>query len=243
LNQYRIALAGDSYTFGEGVTRTEDTYAQVLEDRLNQHQQALTVRVFNFGASAYSVKQMAATLRYRMLDLQPDLVVMAVIPSDFNLARTPMIDDEGYLVDQRLSSFSPPGAAIRRAIRQIRLAYVLREIGVRWLYPSLDMNRIFSRGEIPDTYDYVRQFKQTAEEQNVPYMIVLLPRMRGAWGRLPDQLARDHIAYVDLSNLKNEFTEERYVANRFDPHPSAAVHHRIGESLADYVEHLPGFPK
>jgi len=241
LNQYRIALAGDSYTFGEGVTRTEDTYAQVLEDRLNRHQQALTVRVFNFGASAYSVKQMAATLRYRMLDLQPDLVVMAVIPSDFNLARTPMIDAEGYLVDQRLSSFSPPGAAIRRAFRQIHLAYVLREIGVRWLYPAPDMNRIFSRGEIPDTYDYVREFKQMAEEQNVPCVIVLLPRMHGAWGRLPDQLERDRIAYIDLSNLKNEFTKEQYVASRFDPHPSAAVHHRIGESLAEYVQHLPGF--
>ena len=90
-NEYRIAVVGDSCTFGEGVTRTEDTFAQVLEDTLNQRQQAVAVKVLNFGASAYSVKQMAATLQYRMVDTQPDLVMMAIIPSDFNLARTPTV--------------------------------------------------------------------------------------------------------------------------------------------------------
>ena len=63
-NEYRIAIVGDSCTFGEGITRTEDTFTQVLEDTLNQQQQAVTVKVFNYGASAYSVKEMVAALQY-----------------------------------------------------------------------------------------------------------------------------------------------------------------------------------
>jgi hypothetical protein len=242
-NEYRIAVVGDSCTFGEGVTRTEGTFAQVLEDTLNQRQQAVSVKVLNFGASAYSVKQMAATLQYRMLDTQPDLVVMAIIPSDFNLARTPTtIDEAGYLIDQKLSFLSPPGSMVRQVLREVHLTYVLRDIVLRWFFTLPNSAEIGPRGEVPETYEYVRQFKKVAEERGHSYVIVLLPRIRGsAWGRMPDQLRSDRTTYIDLSILRNEFTQEQYMASRFDPHPSAAVHHRIGESLADYVQHQPGF--
>ena len=236
--EYRIAVVGDSCTFGEGVRRTEDTFAQVLEDTLNQRQQSVTVKVFNYGASAYSVKEMAATLQYRVFDIQPDLVVMAIIPSDFNLARTPTIDESGYLIDQKLSYLSPPGSMARQVLRGIHLTYVLRDIGLRWFFTPLDITQVLSRGEIPESYRYIQQFKEIAEQRGLPYVIALLPRrQRNSWGPLPDQLARDRITHIDQSFLWNEFTEEQYMASRFDPHPSAAVHHRIGETLADYVRH------
>ncbi|MGH7217779.1 MAG: SGNH/GDSL hydrolase family protein [Nitrospiraceae bacterium] len=241
-NEYRIAVVGDSCTFGEGVTRTEDTFAQVLEDTLNQRQQAVSVKVLNFGASAYSVKEMAATLQYRMVDIQPDLVVMAIIPSDFNLARTPTIDGSGYLIDQKLSYVSPPGSMARQVLRGIHLTYVLRDIGLTWFFKPLDIAQVLSRGEIPESYRYIQQFKATADQHGLSYVIALLPRMqRNSWGPLPDKLARDRITHIDLSFLGNEFTEEQYRASRFDPHPSAAVHHRIGEALADYVQHQSRF--
>jgi hypothetical protein len=66
---------------------------------------------------------------------------------------------------------------------------------------------------------------------------------KNSWGPLPDKLARDRITNIDLSFLKKEFTDEQYMASRFDPHPSPAVHHRIGEALADYVRLQPGFAR
>lgn len=235
-NEYRIAIVGDSCTFGEGVARTEDTFAEVLEDTLNREQKAVTVKVFNYGVSAYSVKEMAATLQARMLDIQPDLVVMAIIPQDFNLARTPTVDDAGYLIDQKLSWLSPPGSMTRQLIRGIHLTYVLRDIGVHWFFRPSDIAEVLSRGEIPETFDHVRRFQTVAMQRGVPYVVALLPaRRQGVWGRVPDQLTRDNVTHIDLSFLGSEFTEEQYMASRFDPHPSPAVHHRIGETLADYV--------
>ena len=242
-NEYRIAVVGDSCTFGEGVTRTEDTFAQVLEDTLNQQQQAMAVKVFNFGASAYSVKEMVSTLQYRMSNIHPDLVVMAIIPSDFNPDRTPTIDASGYLIDQKLSQFSPPDS-MARVLRGIHLTYVLRDIGLRWLFPPQSIAKVLSRGEPPETYYYVRQFKELAEQRGISYVIVLLP-IQGAnvWGSLPARLRQDVVKYLDLSPLGNEFTREQYMASRFDPHPSPAVHHRIGEALVDYVRVQPGFAR
>ena len=67
-------------------------------------------------------------------------------------------------------------------------------------------------------------------------VIALLPGPPGkVWGALPGQLERDRVRHVDLSFLSSEFSEEEYRASRFDPHPSSAVHRRIGEALAAYV--------
>jgi hypothetical protein len=239
-NEYRIAIAGDSYAFGEGIARTEDTFAQVLEDSLNRRQQSMAVKVFNFGASAYSVKEMAATLQYRMLDLQPDLVVMAIISKDFNLSRTPVIDSVGYLIDKKVSFLHD--LPVRDGLRGIHLLYVLRDVALSWISSSGHSAAILSSGGIPESYRYIQQFRGMAEQRGLPYLIVLLP-IQGAnvWGSLPARLRQDVVKYLDLSPLGNEFTREQYMASRFDPHPSAAVHHRIGESLADHVLHQPGF--
>ena len=236
-NEYRIAVVGDSCTFGEGVRRTEDTFAQVLEDALNQPHQSVEVKVFNYGVSAYSVKEMTATLQYRMLDMQPNLVMMVIVPSDFNLTRTPTIDESGYLVNRKLSSVARLGSMASRVLRGIHLTYVLKEIGVLLFSKPVDITQVLSRGEIPKSYQYIQQFKETAEQRGLSYIIVLLPLLGNSWGPVPDQLARDRIRYVDLSFLVKEFTSEQYRASRFDPHPSAAVHRRIGEMLADHVRH------
>lgn len=238
--EYRIAIVGDSVTFGEGVPNTEETFTQVLEHMLNQQQNLMTVKVFNFGVSAYSVKEMAAMLQHRMVDVQPDLVVMAIIPPDLNLDRTPTIDSAGYLVGQKIASVldSPVG----EALRGIRLLYVARDIGARWSSPPQYRDPLLSRGEIPASYRYLRQFKETANQYGLSSLIALLPRMEeNAWGPLPDRLTQDGIRHLDLSYLGKEFTTEEYMASRFDRHPSLAVHRRIGEALARYVEHQPEF--
>lgn len=231
-NQYRIAVMGDSCTFGEGVRRTEDTFAQVLEDALNRSRESVKVTVFNYGASAYSVKEMAATLQYRALDIEPDLVIMAIVPPDFNLSRTPTIDESGYLVSQMINQKVSFVSHLGSMLRNIHLAYVLRNLGEDLFFKPVDIMQVLSRGTIPETYRFVRQFKETAEQRGIAYTIVLLPLLGNSWGPIPDQLVRDHITYIDLSFLVNEFTKEQFMASQFDPHPSAAVHRRIGEEIA-----------
>lgn len=240
--EYRIAIVGDSVTFGEGVPDIDETFTVVLENILNQQQNLLTVKVFNFGVSAYSVKEMAAMLQHRIVDIQPDLVVMAIIPPDLNLDRTPIIDSAGYLVGQNVAILldSPVG----EVLRGVRLLYVLRDIGSRWSIPPKNIDPLLSRGEIPDSYRYVRKFKETANQYGLSHLIALLPRLEeNAWGPLPDRLTEDGIRHLDLSYLGKEFTPEEYKASRFDRHPSPAVHRRIGEALALYVEHQPEFPQ
>ena len=205
-NEYRIALAGDSVTFGEGVKKTEDTFPQVLEDTLNQKQTEVKVKVFNYGASAYNVRVMAATLRYRMLDVEPNLVFMCLIPSDFNLARTPSVDVWGHLTNNTLSGFLTKDSRIRVLVRKVHFVYLMRDT----IYPWLDSNwqeteDILTSGSLPE-YESVRQFAETAKRHKLAYAIVRLPSEGRQFSDAFAQLHREGISLVDLSGIRDEFT-------------------------------------
>jgi GDSL-like Lipase/Acylhydrolase family len=90
-HEYRLAFVGDSVTFGVGVA-TADTYPEVVQASLTRLQHRCPVKVFNFAVSSYSVKEMTATLQYRVPAVHPDLVVMGIIINDFDTGRTPGVD-------------------------------------------------------------------------------------------------------------------------------------------------------
>lgn len=76
----RIAIVGDSFTFGENVA-FEDTWGNVLESALRGHCQVL-----NFGVPGFGVDQMYLRYLRDVRQWHPDIVILAFI-SD-NVART-----------------------------------------------------------------------------------------------------------------------------------------------------------
>ena len=76
----RIAIVGDSFTFGENVA-FEDTWGNVLESALQSHCQVL-----NFGVPGFGVDQMYLRYLRDVRPWHPDIVILAFI-SD-NVART-----------------------------------------------------------------------------------------------------------------------------------------------------------
>ncbi len=75
---YRIAVLGDSFTEGLQV-RLEDTFGAVIERELATcaNFRARSVEVFNFGVSNYGTAQELLTLRDRVWQTEPDLVLLA----------------------------------------------------------------------------------------------------------------------------------------------------------------------
>lgn len=233
--EYRIAVVGDSVTFGEGVRDGADTFAKVLEAALNRKQTGARVRVFNFGASAYSVRVMEATLRRRMLAVEPNLVLLAIIPADFNLSRTPGVDSRGYLSDDKLSGFLSRDSRARPVLRRLHSLYLLRDV----IYPLLDSSTkaedVMAAGGVPDSYSYVKAFDEDARRGGVDCRVVLLPSLNTSFRPVVERLKQDGVSFVDLSSLTGEFTPEQFRASRFDRHPSALVHRRIGGALAEQI--------
>jgi hypothetical protein len=77
-NTFRIAVLGDSFTFAAQVP-IEQTYTSILEENLTTCKafNGKNIEVINFGVEGYGTAQELLTLRQRVWDYQPDLVLLA----------------------------------------------------------------------------------------------------------------------------------------------------------------------
>lgn len=239
-NEYRIAFIGDSVTFGVGVA-TKDVYPEVVEATLNRLQDRYRVKVFNYGVSSYSVKEMVATLKYRVPEVAPDLVVMGIIINDFYLDRTPGVDKWGY------NSFGGPSKIINKyptiklLLRNLHLSYVIRDVLSRFMTKKQVEVKLM-RGEMPEwiseSYSYVLDFKRIATADGYQYLVLAIPTLGGdgsQFREIINNFKRDNIAYFDVSPLSMAFTEKQFRASRYDFHPSAPVHRQISDKLSGYI--------
>ena len=235
-NEYRIAIIGDSVTFGYGIKRNEDIFPQVIEDILNQKQSIVKVKMFNYGVPSYSIKEMAATLKYRVSEVEPDLVLMAIIPEDFDLSRVSTIDKWGYFANKKRAGFISKNSFLKLIIRKIHLVYVLNDIRFRLFNKRWYIRDATLKDDLEESYKYIKQFKNILEEYKLPYTIVLLPDTIDSFGScIIEKLEQDKVPFIDLSTVRNEFTLDQYIAMKYDLHPSARVHKRIGELLEEHI--------
>lgn len=81
---YRVAVVGDSATFGSMVDEDERTLPGRLAVLLNAAGRGARFEVINAGVPGYNVRQIYYTLLYKVLPLKPDLVVYNLFPNDMD---------------------------------------------------------------------------------------------------------------------------------------------------------------
>ena len=235
--ELRIAITGDSVTFGEGVTDTGLTYAAQLQKILSIKYPDMKIRVFNFGVSAYSVKEMAATAACRMPMIDPDIMIMAIIPEDLNPGRTGTVDKWGYTVHASAQGIADRDSLLKKFLRHIHLTYLIRDIYYRYAGTENKMEEYPGHAaEYPRSYNYVKNFVAAADAHHARAFVLLLPSLGHKFTeKFKERLTEDHISFLDLSNLIDQFDKKEYMASPFDPHPSAAVHSVIAEKTATFL--------
>lgn len=235
-NEYRVALLGDSITFGYGV-KTEDTYAVRLEQILGRACPDRRVTVFNFGVSSYSLKEMDATLKHRTPAIEPDLIVAAIIYGDFDLSRTPGLDPSGYHThsETSVSRVMNKLPQLKSVLREFHASYFIRDM-ILMIKSRFEGGRDTSK--LPSSYHYLPEMKEGAGGKGIPCLILLLPSIEGdgsQFDTIRKELEKDQVSYLDTSPISRLFTPEEFKASRFDFHPSSIVHQKIAEMLSQHL--------
>jgi len=239
-NEYRIAFVGNSVTFGVGVP-TGETYPEIVEQTLNHLQHYCHVTVFNFGVSSYSIKEMTATLKYRIPEIKPDLVVMGIVIDDFDTNRTPQVDKWGYNTHGEASQLINKYPTLKLILRRMHLSYLIRDILSRTLMRQ-EINYEPADGKLPpvvsNSYKYIEEFKELSHKFGYNYLILTLPSAEGngsEFTQITQNMARDQINYYNVSFLTPQFSYSEFHASKYDWHPSALVHKKIGTMLSEYI--------
>lgn len=90
-SEYRIFFIGDSYTFGQGISKNELTYPALFEKYINRENDLTKkVNAYNCGVQGYSPDQEYRQLQSKITLNKPDMVIWTIlIPADlYDLTHT-----------------------------------------------------------------------------------------------------------------------------------------------------------
>ncbi len=77
----RIAVLGDSFTYGLGV-RARETYPAVLHRLLGERPDREPCEVLNLGVTAYALSDVAIAMKWKAFPLDPDLIIVGYVLND-----------------------------------------------------------------------------------------------------------------------------------------------------------------
>lgn len=224
----RVVVLGDSFTMPEGIT-LEDAWHSRLERRLSRESTELEYEFLNFGVGGYDPRQYLATLRWRAIDYDPDLILMAS-PGPFEAFKP----EPKYSREFRAK---PRGNPFFESFTLKLLTIKGRKAAKRLERAPLDARR-------RDLEAVYRELEDVSREIDVPVLIVVLSRY--ILERNPDHemeiaqlrsMAAAHGFFFmeTLPAFEHEDPDD-LIRHRLDHHPNARANRIFAEAIYDFLK-------
>jgi len=220
---FRIAVVGDSFTFGQGVP-AEQTWPRVLERLIQKTDPPRRVECLNFGVPGYCLRQYLAVLNHKILPYQPDLILIGFTANDH-------IHPPDRYFREPVQISAPP-----RPFFRLFLFSGIKQIP---LYQKLTHPRL-STGLSGENRRYLaglfEQLHQFQAQSQIPLVAVYLARPGGRPDFFVHSLARDHhLKYLDTTPSFAGQPPRQYHIYLTDNHPNAPAHQRYAQSLLPFL--------
>lgn len=220
-NTHRIALLGDSFAFGWGVEEPL-IFAQVLESLLNKfYGPEINFEILNFGTPGYSTFQQVALFEQKVLDFQPDSVLIFVVDNDFGLP---------FFVHDVGPNSSLSSGTLMDSTKFAKLS---------WSSKDKQVNKASSNlNSLLDPNRWMARMDELGNQYGFDTFVAINPNKsaRSIKERLHVLKSRSNIKYLPMRRDFLKLVEERKIDPKSlslpsDPHPSAIKHELLGEVL------------
>jgi len=239
---YRIAVIGDSLTFGQGIVEN-DRFSNLLERRLNRSPGGY--QVLNFGRSGAETIDEVDILQRHVLGISPDFVLLQWYTNDV----------EGHeSVEKRPQRLLPWKGLNSYLHKRSALFYLLNTQwqtvqGLLGLIDNHDeyMIKRFGDPESPASRaaaSALEQFFQIAKAHGIPVGVVMFPPLVDAQGSVDNYrlgflidhamavCRRNDVPCLDLRPVFADVAPATTLwANRFDPHPGPLANRMASEAI------------
>ncbi len=233
--RYRIAIVGDSLTWGQGIEEGE-RFSNVLERSLGSRYEVL-----NFGIQGHNLPEHLQVLE-QALSVSPDFVLLQLYINDFEMPGMERPSAHALLpwpsLDRRMLGASALYDMVSDAWSQLQ-----ERTGMVESYVSY-MDRNLKDPSAPNSrkaFGMLRQFIERGRAAGVASGAALFPNpgLFGAnypFGYLHDRVREvcvdEHITCLDLRGPFSTFKSPRDMwVSRFDPHPNARANKRAAQEI------------
>jgi len=246
----RIAVYGDSLTFGEGVPRGE-RFADIAEDEIEN------AEILNHGVPGYSLGDMY--LHYRFSDYYEDIdhVVFFVSESVLHRDSSHLIENDTITIDQNDSAnslghidredefFTEETGLLRKH------SHLVSYISYRWNILKLQSEmeeydkNLWQRANdhVSENYGEARPASEKqpniilnetvskAEDNEHNFIVINI-----GTSKIPAMEEIRGITYYDLSENMSSYGEENRIRFQYDPHYNPETHNFIGKNVAQIIQ-------
>ena len=226
--KYRIAVLGDSLTFGWGVEK-EETFEVLLEEMLSETR---PTEMINFGHGNYNTEQQVNLFKEKGLKYNPDKVVLFYFINDAEVTPT----RSGWLWVSRLRSVTFLWSRVRGLLTRTNPGQTFESF-----YSDLYVD-----GQ--PGYEAMKaaflELRGITEERGIELQVVMLPELHDlvdypftdVYNKVASFLSENEINYIDLTSqfLGYEDAVGLWVAPD-DAHPNALAHRMIADYSKDFI--------
>ncbi|RJQ18469.1 MAG: SGNH/GDSL hydrolase family protein [Nitrospiraceae bacterium] len=227
-DSYRIAVLGDSLTFGWGVEH-EDSFENILETEINKR---YPVELINFGAGNYNTEQEVNLFLEKGLKYKPDKVIAFYFINDAEV--TPKKSKLWFLGYSRFISFywSRIHALLNRQVESKSFKSFYSE-----LYADDHEGWIRTKKAFLD-------LKEICRKEKIELQVVLLPELHDVDNTIFNDIYDKVSGFLSdngISNLNLAGTFSSYKnpidlwVSYDDAHPNKLAHKIIAEKTLDFV--------
>jgi lysophospholipase L1-like esterase len=226
--KYRIAVLGDSLTFGWGVEK-EDTFEVLLEEMLSETR---PTEMINFGHGNYNTEQQVNLFKEKGLKYNPDKVVVFYFINDAEV--TPVRSKWAWVSKLRSVTF---------IWSRVRGLLTRSDSGQTFESFYSDLYADDQPGFIALKESFL-ELQGITEERGIELQVIMLPELHNLvdypfsaeYAKVGEFLQENGIQYVDLTDSFSGYEDAvgLWVALD-DAHPNALAHRMIAEYSRDFI--------
>ncbi len=239
-NTMRIAVLGDSFSFGSGIKNVNLTYPKLLESELNDLNSINNYEVLNFGIQGRNTEDEIKILEEKVLKYSPDLLILGYVFNDIEN------------VDKSVSEykFMPVIPYFGIWIRNVLYSYMYTELKFNYILDTLGLKKNVVKAtldqynsEINKEYnnELFKKLRGIAEKNDIRVVVVIFPGLidfnnypyNGVHEYLTETSSNNGFYVIDLFDTYKSHSPESLQVNEYDSHPNELGHRLAAEKILE----------
>jgi lysophospholipase L1-like esterase len=213
-DKFRIALVGDSYTEGAGVTSTKYAYDRQLQKMLDQDKDFPKSQVIKFAGDPLNSYQELILIRELVIDYNPDVLMLQFFSNDgqatrSHIASSPdnkdkyIFTDTNYIIENE--KLMPSLGFLSKDMNELIIPH---SSFLRYIAYKINMAQQIRTENIPQALDSIKEMIKITRQNNIPFFIMNFPSTENEDVFCKEKLS--HNIKNKVKNISNELDTPFY---------------------------------